>query len=102
MSDEWDRQLTPPLFESIFVVSLGAAFKGLEMIQQPQKSTEKLSEDLKEMFSIPEDAEEGLQEQAKAVAAVWMEKSATWIEEFKEIGRKFTEDPVEEQEEPAD
>lgn len=93
MSDELDRQLTPPLFQTIFDLSLGITHLSVEMLKTPQQSADKVMSEVKTLFSIPADAGEGLQEKAKAVAAVWMEKAATWMEQCKAAGKKFTEDP---------
>jgi hypothetical protein len=46
---------------------------------------------VKELFTIPSDAGDGLQKKAEAVAAVWMEKAATLMEDCKSAGEKFTE-----------
>ncbi|MBI2820933.1 MAG: hypothetical protein HYX74_01790 [Acidobacteria bacterium] len=93
MADELDRQLIPPLFQTVFDISLGAAFKGFEMMKTPQQSADQVMSEVKTLFSMPPDAGEGLQEKAKAVAAVWMEKTATWMEQCKTAGSRFTEDP---------
>lgn len=92
MSDELDRQLIPPILQTVFTISLGATYKGFEMMKAPRQSSEKVVSEVKSLFTVPPDAGEGLQEKAKAVAAVWMEKAATWMEECKEAGNKFTED----------
>ncbi|HEV8129722.1 MAG TPA: hypothetical protein VGQ81_00600 [Acidobacteriota bacterium] len=92
MADELDRQLIPPLFQTVFTISLGATFVGFEMVKKPKQSIDKVSSEVKTLFTIPADAGEGFQEKAKALAAVWMEKAATLVEQCKEAGNRFTED----------
>lgn len=96
MSDEFDRKLIPELFQSALTISLGASYKGLEMVKTPQDSLDRMWREMKTLVTIPDDAGEGMQEKAKALAAVWMEKGATWMEECKSAGEKFTEDAKEE------
>lgn len=92
MPDEFDRKLIPELMQTALTVSLGATFKSVEMLKTPQESAGKVLEEVKALVTIPDDAGEGLQEKAKALAAVWMEKGATWMEECRSAGAKFTED----------
>lgn len=92
MPNEWDRQLIPALFQTGFTLSMGACYKGIEMIKDPAKAFETVSGEVKEMFSVPEDAGEGLEAKAKAMAGVWMEKGMTAVETFRNTGRKFTGD----------
>jgi hypothetical protein len=93
MSDELDRKLIPELFQTALTLSLGASYKGFEMMLHPSESADRMMKEMKTLLSVPDDAGEGLQEKAKAVAAVWMEKGASWIEECRTAGEKFTEDP---------
>ncbi len=95
MTDEFDRKFIPELFQSALTISLGASYKGLEMMKKPQDSFGKMLGEMKSLVTIPDDAGEGIQEKAKALAAVWMEKGATWMEECRTAGEKFTEDPKE-------
>ncbi len=92
MSDEFDRQLIPELFQTVLTISLGATYKGFEMMKSPQKSANTVMSEMRSLFAIPSDAGEGIQNKAKAIAAVWMEKGAGWMEECKAAGNKFTED----------
>ena len=81
----------PEFLQTTFSVYLGACYKSLEMMKSPQDSFEKMLSEMKELFTVPPDAGEGLQKKAEAVAAVWMEKSATLMETCKTAGEKFTE-----------
>ena len=92
MGQEWDRQLIPPLLQTGFTLSLGAAFKSWEMMLHPEKAATALTAQAKEMVTIPEGAGEGVQAKAKALAAVWMEKGITAMEACRTAGRKFTGD----------
>jgi len=91
MADEIDRKLMPELLQTAFSFSLGACCKSVEMMKDPQDSFSKMVPQVKELFTIPSDAGEGLQKKAEAVAAVWMEKAATLMEDCKSAGEKFTE-----------
>ncbi len=97
MSDEFDRKLIPELFQSALAISLGGCYKTFEMMKKPQESADKVWKEMKELVTIPDDAGEGVQDKAKALAAVWMEKGATWFEACKSEGEKFTEDKDEEE-----
>jgi len=92
MADEFDRKLIPELFQSALAISLGGCYKSFEMMKKPQESAEKVWKEVKELVTIPDDAGSDLQDKAKALAAVWMEKGATWMEACRTEGEKFTED----------
>jgi len=91
MAEEYDRKIMPETLQMVFAISLGACYKSVEMMKSPQESASKMFTEMKELFSIPSDAGEGLQKKAEAVAAVWMEKSAGLMETCKAAGEKFTE-----------
>ncbi len=95
MADEFDRKLIPELFQSALAISLGASYKSVEMAKKPKDSFDKMWREMKTLVTIPDDAGEGVQEKVKALAAVWMEKGATWMEECRSAGEKFTEDAKE-------
>jgi hypothetical protein len=61
------------------------------MMKTPQDSFSVMVSTMKELFTIPSDAGEGLQKKAEAVAAVWMEKSAALVEQCKTAGEQFTD-----------
>lgn len=92
MADEIDRKLIPELFQTAFTLSLGATYRGLEMMKTPQQSAGKMWTEMKELATIPSDAGEGVREKLKALAAVWMEKGASWMELCRTTGNEFTED----------
>jgi len=91
MADEFDRKLIPELFQTTFAVSLGAAYKSLEMMKDPLGSMSKMVSEARSLLTIPSDAGEGIQKKAEAVASIWMEKAANMVEECKTAGEKFTE-----------
>jgi hypothetical protein len=91
MAKEYDRILFPGFMQDTFAISLGACYKSMEMMKSPQQSIEKMMSEMKTLVSIPDDAGEGLKAKAQAIAAVWMEKSATLMNECKTAGQKFTE-----------
>lgn len=91
MSKEYDRVLFPDFLQDTFAISLGAAFKSVEMMKSPQQSLEKMMSEMKTLVTIPDDAGEGFTAKAQAIAAVWMEKSATMMSDCKTAGQKFTE-----------
>jgi hypothetical protein len=92
MSDEFDRKLIPQVLQDALTIGLGASHKALEAMKSPQESAGKIFDEAKSLFVVPDDAGEGLEDKAKAVAAVWMEKGATWMEDCRSAGAKFTED----------
>jgi hypothetical protein len=91
MAKEYDRILFPGFMQDTFAISLGACYKSMEMMKSPQQSIEKMMSEMKTLVSVPDDAGEGLKAKAQAIAAVWMEKSATLMNECKTAGQKFTE-----------
>ena len=91
MAEEFDRKIMPEFLQTTFSVSLGACYKSLEMMKTPQDSFNKMLKEMKEMFSLPADAGEGLQKKAEAVAGVWMSKGMDLVQTCKEAGEKFTE-----------
>ncbi len=92
MAEEWDRQLIPQLVQTAFTLSLGAGYKSLELMKSPQESAESAWQEVRQLFSIPEDAGDGVSEKAQAVAATWMEKGAGWMEACRQAGNRFTHD----------
>ena len=91
MSKEQDRGLFPGLLEDAFAISLGAAYKSVEMMKRPQESMEKVMAEAVTLVSVPSDAGEGLKSKAESLAAVWIEKSAILMHDCKTAGEKFTE-----------
>jgi len=92
MADEYDRKIMPGFFQTAFTISLGATYKGFEMMRTPVKSAESMFTEMRSLAKIPPDAGAGIQEKAKAVAAAWMQKGANWMEQCKAAGEKFTQD----------
>ena len=91
MADEIDLRYLPGFLRQTFVLSLGAAYKSVEMMKSPQDGFTTMFGEMKEMFSLPKDAGEGLQKKAEAVAGVWMSKGMDLMEVCKNAGEKFTE-----------
>jgi hypothetical protein len=91
MADEIDRKIMPDFLQTVFSLSLGACYKSVEMMKAPQDSFSKMMAEMKELFSMPKDAPEGLQGKAEAVAGVWMSKGMDLMEMCKNAGEKFTE-----------
>ena len=92
MADEFDRKLIPAIFQETFTLSLGAAYKSLELMKHPEEGLGKVMSTVKDLVTVPaEEANGGLQEKAQALAGVWLEKSATIISECRSAGQKFTE-----------
>jgi hypothetical protein len=95
MTDEFDRKLIPEILQSAFTISLGASYKGFEMVKTPRDSLDRMWREAKSLVTIPDDAGEGVQEKFKALAAVWLEKGASWMKECRSAGEKFVEDDKE-------
>ncbi len=91
MANEFDRFMFPGFLQDTFAISLGAAFKSVEMMKSPQQTLEKMMTEAKTLVTIPDDAGEGLTAKAQAIAAVWMERGATMMNDCKTAGQKFTE-----------
>ena len=91
MADEIDRKIMPDFLQTVFVVSVGACSKSVEMMKAPQDSFPKMMTEMMELFSLPKDAPEGLQGKAQAVAGVWMSKGMELMESCKSAGEKLTE-----------
>ena len=91
MAEEIDRKIMPDFLKTAFSLSLGACYKSVEMMKTPQDSFNKMMAEMKELFSMPKDAPEGLQGKAEAVAGVWMSKGMDLMEVCKNAGEKFTE-----------
>jgi hypothetical protein len=92
MANEWDRQLIPGLMQAGITLSLGAAWRSVEMMKDPQKAFSSMSAEVKEMITVPEEAGDGLENKVKAVAGVWMEKGMNAMEACRKAGRQFTLD----------
>ncbi len=93
MADEIDRSVLPEVVQKAFAVSLGAAYKSVELVKDPMGNGSKLMGEAKELVTIPDDAGEGIQAKAQALLMVWMEKGAAWMQECQRAGEKFTEPP---------
>ena len=91
MAEEIDRKIMPDFLKTVFSVSLGASYKSFEAMKSPQDSATKVMADMKELFSMPKDAPEGLKGKAEAVAGVWMAKGMEMVGDWKSAGEKFTE-----------
>ncbi len=92
MANEWDRQIIPALFQTGITISLGAAYRSVEMMKDPQKTITTMTSEMKELLTLPEDAGEGIEAKTKALAGVWMEKGMTAMESCRNAGKKFTGD----------
>jgi hypothetical protein len=92
MANEWDRQIIPGLLQTGITLSLGACYRGIEMIKDPQAAWNTMSTEVKEMITVPADSGEGIEAKAKAIAGIWMEKGMSAVESMRNAGRKFTGD----------
>jgi len=91
MAEEIDRKIMPDFLKTTFSISLGACYKSFEAMKSPQDSASKVMTDMKELFSMPKDAGDGLKAKAEAVAGVWMAKGMEMMGDWKAAGEKFTE-----------
>jgi hypothetical protein len=92
MADEFDRKMMPDFMNTTLAVSLGAAYKGFEMLLNPMESFPKMVSEMKDLVSIPEDSGDGIQQKMEALAGVWLEKGTHMMADCKSAGEKFTED----------
>ena len=91
MANEWDRRVMPEFLQSAFAIWLGAAYRSFEMMKSPVESMSSFVAEAKSLLTVPSDAGEDLRSKAEAVASVWMEKGAKWMEELKSTGQRFTD-----------
>lgn len=91
MANEFDRKILPDILQTTLSVSLGAAYKGYEMMRNPLESVPKVINEMKTMVTPPEGFRNGLPDMVKGVAGVWMEKGVTIMYDCKTAGEKFTE-----------
>src|SRR5260370_24820572 len=91
MAEEYDRKIMPETLQTVFSLSLGAAYKSFEMMKTPSDSISKMFTEMQELFSLPKDAGEGLKGKAEAVAGVWMCKGMDLMETSTTEGENFTE-----------
>ena len=80
----------PEFLQTTFAVSLGAAYKSVEMMKDPVGCMNRMLSMARSLLSIPSGAGEGVQQKAEAVASAWIERAAAMVEECKAAGEKFT------------
>ena len=66
----------------------GRARLGLEAVAMDRRHAA-LLEEAKTLLTIPADTGEGIQGQAKAIAATWMGRGVSWMEECRAAGEKI-------------
>lgn len=91
MAEEIDRKLFPEFMRSAFAIWMGAMYKSVDLMKHPQQGAEKFASSMKTLLTVPEDAGDGLQSKAQAIAAVWMQEGATLVQECRTTGEKFTD-----------
>ena len=95
MPEESDRKIILDLLQTGLTISLGAAQKSLEMMRNPPDAISKIASEMKSMFTLPPNAGASagasVQEQAQAIASVWMTRGATLVAECKIAGEKLSE-----------
>ena len=80
----------PELMQTAFTVSLGAGYKSVEMLKDPMASMNKVMAEVNTLLTLPEHAPADLTGKAEAVAAAWMDKGMTLVDECRTAGEKFT------------
>jgi hypothetical protein len=91
MNQEIDRKLMPEFLQTTLSMSLGAAYCGLEMLRHPSKTMTTMVTEAQNLFTMPDDAGNGVEDKMKALAAVWLEKAATLMSDCKTTGERFSE-----------
>ena len=91
MAQEFDRRMMPDIFHTTLTLSLGAAYKSVEMLRSPTESLPKMMTEMKTLLTVPGDAGDGLKQKMEAMASVWVGKGMTLMAECKTAGEKFTE-----------
>ena len=91
MANEYDKKLMPGFLQNAFVVSLGAAYKGFEIMTRPQDSVPKMFSEISSLFTLPDDTGKDLKSKAEAIAGNFMEKGTTLVQECQKAGGKFVD-----------
>jgi hypothetical protein len=92
MADEFDRKLLPDLIQTTFAVSLGAAYKSVNMMRTPLESIPVVLGEVKSLVELPTEGELSPQVIAQAIAGNIMAKGAELMQSCKTAGERFTED----------
>ena len=90
MANEIDRKLMPDFIHKSFAISLGCMHKTYEMMKDPPKTFRVMMEEMQTLVTPPPGTAEGLAPKARALAAVWVERGMTSVEECRKAGEKFT------------
>ncbi|HVW08065.1 MAG TPA: hypothetical protein VHC90_05760 [Bryobacteraceae bacterium] len=91
MADSFDPKLVPDLLRATLSVSIGAAYKSLEMIARPTESFPKVVAEVTGLMTVPEGTGDTLPEKVQAMAGVWLARGAHMVVDCKATGDKFTE-----------
>ena len=92
MADEFDRRYLPDVLQTTFAVSLGAAYKSVNMMRTPMESIPQMLVEVKSLVELPEDGARNPRAIAEAIAGNLMAKSAELVQACKTAGERFTED----------
>jgi hypothetical protein len=91
MADSFDPKLVPDLLRATFSVSIGAAYKSLEMIARPTESLPKVVAGVTDLLTVPDHAGHTLPEKLQTMAGVWLARGTHIVADCKVTGDKFTE-----------
>ena len=92
MADEFDRRFLPDLIQTTIAVSLGAAYKSVNMMKTPLESIPQVLVEVKSLVDLPADGDRSPQGIAQTIAGNIMAKSAEIMQSCKTAGERFTED----------
>jgi hypothetical protein len=91
MADPYDRGIVPDLLRATFSVSIGAAYRGLEMIARPTESLPKVVAGMSDLLTVPAGTGDTLPEKIEAMAGAWLARGTLIVADCKVAGDKFTE-----------
>jgi hypothetical protein len=91
MADPYDRGIVPDLLRATFSVSIGAAYKGLEMLARPAESLPKVVAEVSDLLTVPAGAGDTLPAKLEAMAGAWLTRGTIIVADCKVAGDKFTE-----------
>lgn len=91
MNEEYDRKLMPDILQTTFAISLGAAYKSLNLVKNPPEGMATVISEVSRLLTVPPDAGKGFQEKAQAVADAWLDRGMELMQECKTAGETFTE-----------
>jgi hypothetical protein len=90
MASEFDRNLMPGFMRTSLAISLGCAYRSIEMMKDPPAALTRMVSEIKTLVTPPPG--DGIADVAKSMASLWLKRGSAYIEECRVTGEKFTEE----------